>query len=1471
MKRNDTFSCVIIGAGSLPIRCAEILLEGGHQIRAVVSSDAEVMRWARQKELAHLSPTANLSEQLSGGEPFDYLFSIVNEHILREDVLSLPRRLAVNYHDAPLPRYAGTHATSWALMNGEQTHGISWHEITDVVDAGDILKQRLVIVAPDDTALTLNTKCFEAAINAFAELVEELAAGSATLTKQNLDERTFFARFKRPAQGCVISFKSRAAEISALVRALDFGMHPNPLGAAKVLVGDKFFIISEVEMLDSVSPTLPGTINEVGSDFLRVSAADKEIVLRSLQTLDGQAISIFDLAKRFDLQKGYQFRELDGEMAQRLDAVYKSVAKHELFWVKRLLTLESIALPYGKNTVIGESDYASVVMKTPVQVVSFLEERKQELKSDHFFLAAFGALLARLGGLDGFDVGYQDAQIQDEIGGLESFFAPSLPLRIDVDHLKNFTELLIEITGQVETVRNRRIYALDLVTRHSQLRAASESGSRFTLPVVIAMVKQFEGYQPLPDSELTLLIAENEAECRWVYNRAKIQDESVEKLINHFTILMKGIVADAEQAIAYLPILSEEEQQQLLIELNATQADYPKETCIHQMVAARAREFPKALAVSCGDEHLSYAELDNRSNQLARRLRQMGVGPEVLVAVCLERSIQTVVGLLAILKAGGAYVPLDPAYPQERLAFMLEDAEVRVLLTQQKLQPLFSEHKHTILCLDSDWDTLADESAEIFESSAAANNLAYVIYTSGSTGKPKGVELEHRGLVNLVTWHQRIYNLTPADRATLLAGPAFDASVWELWTYLAAGASVHIPDEETRASAPKLLVWLAQHKITVCFLPTPLAEAVLEQPMPPGLVLRALLTGGDRLHRVAQESLPFKLFNHYGPTENTVVATYGEVKIGTETETAPTIGRPIANVRVYLLDRYLQPVPVGLPGEMFIGGDSLARGYLNRPDLTAERFIAHSFDNRHNLNLYKTGDLVRYLPNGDIDFLDRIDSQVKIRGFRIELGEIETMLLSHAAIEECVVLAREDQPGNKRLAAYVVQKQGQSVKTNELRSFLKEKLPDYMVPSAFVELERLPLTPNGKVDRKALPAPAANVSDSERDFVAHRDALELELTKIWETILGVQPIGVSDDFFELGGHSLQAVRMFAEVEKTFNKNIPLATLFQAGTIEKLADILRQEGWAERESSLVAIQPKGDKPPFFCVHAKGGNVLFYRDLARYLGEDQPFYGIQARRLGGRQVGHGSVEEMAEFYIKEIQTLQPVGPYYLGGSSFGGLAAFEIARQLDAQGERVAMVALLDTGTPNYPKLLPTTTVFSSKFYHFVRRVQHQRDSLRLLNFQEKVKYLKGKLANVRKKYRRKINNNYKKAVRKFYTEFKGKGSIPASYIQIEDQIWRAGQKYVPEVYSGKVTLFRASNQPLGIHPDPTLGWEGLAAGGLEIHEVPGHHGSIVAEPFVRVLAEQLRNLLEKAQSEEQITGKVPPIESDKREFVGSQVV
>jgi len=650
--------------------------------------------------------------------------------------------------------------------------------------------------------------------------------------------------------------------------------------------------------------------------------------------------------------------------------------------------------------------------------------------------------------------------------------------------------------------------------------------------------------------------------CLWEYNTDLFDGATISRMLGHYQTLLEGIVADAGQRIGWLPLLTQAEQHQLLVEWNDTRVDYLKDRCVHHLFESQVEQRPDAVAVVFKDQQMTYNELNGRANRLGHYLQKLGVGPDVLVGICVERSLEMVVGLLGILKAGGAYVPLDPSYPKERLAFMLEETEAPVLLIQEGLTEKLNNMEQEVVCLDTGWEVISREPAENPLADTGPGNLVYVIYTSGSTGKPKGVEIEHRGLVNLVSWQQRTLTVSEADQATQLGALSFDVTVTELWPYLTAGARIHlVPDDETATSPFKLRDWLVSEAITISDLVTPLAELVLPLSWPRSSTLRVLLTGGDRLSAYPSDTLPFELVNVYGPTEYTAVTTWGTIAPNPRTLSPPPIGRPIDNTQVYLLDEHLQPVPVGVPGELHVGGVGLARGYLKRPELTAERFIANPFSHDAGARLHKTGDLARYLPHGEIEFLGRLDRQVKIRGFRVEPGEIETILGQHPAVKKAVVLTRQRAPNrstpavDKYLAAYVVPHQDSSLSIRALRSFLKERLPDYMVPSAWVMLERLPLTPSGKVDRSALPLPEATRPELNGAFVAPCTAVEEWLAGVWQEVLGLERVGVDDNFFELGGHSLLAVQVISRLQSAFQADVPLRCLFEAPTVRELSQVI----------------------------------------------------------------------------------------------------------------------------------------------------------------------------------------------------------------------------------------------------------------------------------------------------------------------------
>ena len=596
---------------------------------------------------------------------------------------------------------------------------------------------------------------------------------------------------------------------------------------------------------------------------------------------------------------------------------------------------------------------------------------------------------------------------------------------------------------------------------------------------------------------------------------------------------------------------------------NSTCRHYPQDKLTAELVSEQAQKTPAALALASEIERLTYSQLDARANQLARRLQSLGVGPEVLVGICLERSPQMVIAALAVLRAGGAYVPMDPESPPARLDFMLRDTRLPVLITSEQIARSLPPGGWTPLILDREPAQSQPDAPEPV--SVGLDNLAYVIYTSGSTGQPKAVQITQRGLLNLIYWHQRVFSIIASDRASQVASFGFDAAVWELWPYLTAGASVHFPDDATRSSVNHLHDWLLEKNINVSFVPTAMAEGLLALDWPSSTALRFLLTGADTLRRYPPANLPFRLINNYGPTECTVVATSGEVFSDVRPYRQPTIGWPIDNVQVHILDEHRNPVPVGTVGELYIGGEGLARGYLNRSGQNAESFITHPLGNSSSGRLYRTGDLGRYLPDGQIVFIGRTDEQVKIRGYRIEPNEIVSLLNQYPAVQASAVVARADNGGEKRLTAYVVSSDPQLTRA-ALQDHLRAQLPDYMVPSAFVRMDKLPTNASGKIDRAALPAPTSANSIGDHIYVAPRTEVERGLVVVLAELLGMEKVGVNDNFFFLGGHSLLGTQLIARVRNIFGVELSLRTVFDSPTVAELSDEIERSLSREHQIS-----------------------------------------------------------------------------------------------------------------------------------------------------------------------------------------------------------------------------------------------------------------------------------------------------------------
>jgi len=901
--------------------------------------------------------------------------------------------------------------------------------------------------------------------------------------------------------------------------------------------------------------------------------------------------------------------------------------------------------------------------------------------------------------------------------------------------------------------------------------------------------------------------------------------------------------------------LTDAEQELLRMEWNKTASDYPKDKCIYELFEIQSAQTPDNIALihpeglsdsTVGSDRklLTYRELNQCANQLAHYLQTLGVGPETLVGICMERSFDLIIGLLGILKAGGVYVPLDPTYPQERLAFMLEDTQAPILLTQRHLVKELPDHKAKVVRIDADWETIALKIQTNPNVKISVDSPAYVVYTSGSTGKPKGVVGLHKGAVNRMHWMWTTYPFEIGEVCCQKTSLNFIDSLWEIFGPLLQGVPSILIPTETSKDPNELIQILADNQVTRIVLVPSLLRLILDTQSDLSNRLAKLkywVTSGEvlpvELLQRFQNRMPKSiLLNLYGSSEITGDATWYDTSQGVLQSSVP-IGKPLANMQTYILDKHLQLVPIGAQGELYIGGVGLAQRYLNRPELTAEKFIQNPFSTKPNEYLFKSGDITRYLPDGNIEFLGRVDHQVKIRGFRIELGEIETVLQQHPTVQEATA-------GDKRLVAYIVANQGQEIIIGQLRDFLKQKLPEHMIPAFYVILAALPLTPNGKVNRLALPTPTDLRPELEGAFVPARTPLEKRLADIWAKALGLEQVGIQDNFFELGGDSLLAAYLLTEIEiKLGVQQLPLAVLLQAPTIEQLAEVLHNEERGNTWSSLVPIQPKGSRPPFFFVHAHGGNVIGYYHLAHHLGPDYPFYGLQAQGLDGISSPFRRFEDMAAHYVKEIRTVQPRGPYYVGGWCLGGYVALEMARHLQAEGEEVALVVMVESAHPDYPKYLSRTGPFRRQLYQVIARLDLEASNFLEVESSRKLAYSSARISRL-------VNTIRVKFARMDYTLGEtspaSNGVSPFQIQKVVEQAHaEASQVYRPKPYEGAVAVFRAAKQPLGIHPDPTLGWGEVIKSKLDLQEVPDNHIGLLSIPRVRITSDKIRKCFDKA--------------------------
>jgi len=1529
-------SCIVLGDQSLLIQCSEELLARGYRIVAVISGNRRTLDWCDERKIFHCD---NFT-QLRDAPPCDYLFSITNLKMLPDWLLAKAQRRAINFHDGPLPRYAGLNAPVWALINNETEHGVTWHEMQAGADTGAILIKRQFPIIPAETVFSLNTKCYQFALDGFVELLDRLHSDTLQSELQDFSQRSYFGLTQRPPAAAVLDWRKPAQELDRLIKALDFGPYPNPVILPKIDLGSTLLLARQAVVVDSVTGNLSGTVEACCEKTLTIKCADAALKILNVTDCRGGPVDVAAVLRACGMGVGDQLPTLFATDADELTKLVAASCKYESFWHHRLLRAEPVELPFANKTSLPQNDYcwrAIALSDLPIEFTA-------DVAVPPYLIASFALLLGRLAGKHQFSIAYRGLVAADLSENYSRFFVQTVPLPVTVNLREKFNVLLEDIANAVRESEQKIGCLNDLHAREPDLKDSADCNTFAVRIIRQHDLSESHARDHSHGAALSVVIAESGPQVALLYDRSVINEVSVQRLLDHFDVLLRELSQHADKTVGEFTVITEHDRQQLSAfnrtdafnragDVNQAQLDHAHELCIHHGFERQVAAYPDRDACLFENQKLTYAELNARANRLARYLHSQGSKPGELVGVMVERSLDMLVALYAVHKAGCAYVPLDPVYPRDRLAHMAEDAGLHCVITQRAFADILKV-AHPII-LDDIADTLASISATNLDVSVKPADLAYVIYTSGSTGKPKGVMVEHRNVVNFFAGMDQRLERDPGAWLAVTS-ISFDISVLELfWTLnrgftvvlyaddkrqkalprsahsnrhidfgffywnvandeseydqqkyrlllegakfadthhfnsvwtperhfaafgglfpnpsvtcaalatitnnvaLRAGSCVvplHSPiriaeewavvdnlsngrvglsiaagwappdfaiKPENYANAKQVMfdaadivkrLWRGETinfpgpsgEVPVRTLPRPLqkelpvwvttagnietfaqaarrrenvlthllgqtieevaekvkayrqawreaghpgegivtlmlhtfvgpdAEVVkraVHQPLKDYLKSAMLLVKAaawnfptfkkmsdeqgktldeffasisaadmdgllehafhryyehsglfgtpescmaivDRVkaadvneiaclidfgintdvvlehlpylnalreaaqqvlsarddsedfslpalfdrHRVTHfqctpsmatmlaadisarsglaalkqmmvggEALPAELArtlrtlvggrvtNMYGPTETTIWSAIGDVDAVTGTNVS--IGRPLANQCIYILDENQQPLPVGIPGELVIGGEGVVRGYWQRHDLTAEKFLTDPFSGAADARMYRTGDLARHLPDGRIECLGRVDHQVKIRGYRVELGEIEALLRTHPDVLEAAVVLREDTPGDKRLVAYVRPTAGRTTRAELFKEFLKQQLPEFMVPAAYIEMAALPLTPNGKIDRKALPIPQRSIAADATNYSAPQNDIETMIVDIWKRVLGVAQVGTRDNFFDVGGHSLLVVQVLKELREKITKPIQMTDLFKYTTIEMLA-------------------------------------------------------------------------------------------------------------------------------------------------------------------------------------------------------------------------------------------------------------------------------------------------------------------------------
>lgn len=1154
MKIDKTLNCYIVGEHQLLVECADILLKSGFNVLGVISNLPKVIEWAADRNLPCMD--IKQAEISLINDEFDYLFSIISPYILPISLIKRAKKLAINYHDAPLPRYAGGHATSWAILNDESEHGISWHLMTEKIDAGDILKQKKITIEKGETAFSLNLKCYKAALVGFRELVSELSDDSYVKIPQDMSARIYHnIHQKIPGSGW-ISWGNSAESIDRVVRALNVGQYKNRLGLAKFVFDENSYVVNRVIILEKKSDVLPGTIINISDDGVEVATETKNILLSDIDFLNKDTEFGIDRKGILDdFKKGdrlYSPKQFELDEFERLST---DCSKHEDFWVKNILEYKPATLPFLPLKVSKDHESIVSVLEFSVENPVFLELKKIFINTasiELILLSCWMTYLYLLGNKACLGLTLRSNNNKNNLNSFESLIESHLPVSVEFNDEMIFEEVLEAVSREYNAINSKGVYLKDLQFRYPEL---SERHRCMLGEVIIGKTSESESKIKNSQAIFFILIDEKNIKLRVreeVLNIDPYFCNFIKNVPEHFEQLLRSIALQKDSKISELIIISEREKQNILVDWNKTDTPITSNS-VYELFQKQVEKTPDNLAIYHEGRILSYCNLSEKINQLSKYLHNIGVKKPSIVGVFADSGPEVVIAFLALLKIGVTYVPLDPLYAACNIDLVIRDCQIQILLTDKKnkvrLDNLIVENRLSVNIINLE-DPKVFSDSQIYDPGVSYSHTedpAYILYTSGTTGAAKGVIIRQKSIINLALAIINALEFSQDTRVLQFSSIAFDASVLEIYSTLFSGGGVYIPLKGKFLVGRYLEDYILNHNINILLLPPPILSTLSTEKKYP---IQTLIVGGEACNfELAKKWFDkYKLINAYGPTEATVCVTLGE--INEKQKLHISIGSPINNTRIYVLGENLELLPMGVIGELYVAGEGLAVGYKNQLELTKEKFI--KVPSVEEKTLYKTGDLVRWLPNGTLEYMGRKDNQVKIRGFRIELEAVRLALLKYENVSECAVNVFCDSKKLKHLVAYMVLKNEKNIDNYHLKRFIGHILPSYMIPSFFVCLKGMPLTSSGKINYRALPLPDLQERFSRADYVASETDFEKDVEKIWSDLLRIKKIGMRDDFFDLGGYSLLLTEMIVKVEEKLKFSFSLHTFLTSPTIENLS-------------------------------------------------------------------------------------------------------------------------------------------------------------------------------------------------------------------------------------------------------------------------------------------------------------------------------